>query len=386
MTEKLYETNSHMDKFNATVLSCEKSNNGYMVVLDKTAFFPEGGGQSADTGYLDKAAVTDVQIKNGIIVHYTDLPLTTGTSVNGRIDWKQRFIRMQNHSGEHIVSGIIHKKYGFNNVGFHMGNEDITLDIDGVLDREQLDEIEYEANLAVSKNIIVKAEYPSPEKLSALDYRSKLDITENVRIVTIDGYDMCACCAPHVKATGEIGIIKLLDFIHYKNGLRIHMLCGFSALADYKTKYRNNLEISNMLSSKRDETANAVARLLDENAKLKQEIHSLKKNYIKYKCTCIEPTDNNICVFEENMDMNTLREYANEIIQKCGNICAAFSGNDKDGYIYVILSRSIPLRALSKAINSAISGRGGGRDDILQGQSHAKRADIEKYFSNLKII
>lgn len=386
MTEKLYEINSHMDKFNATVLSCEKSNNGYMVVLDKTAFFPEGGGQSADTGYLDKAAVTDVQIKNGIIVHYTDLPLTTGTSVNGRIDWKQRFIRMQNHSGEHIVSGIIHKKYGFNNVGFHMGNEDITLDIDGVLDREQLDEIEYEANLAVSKNIIVKAEYPSPEKLSALDYRSKLDITENVRIVTIDGYDMCACCAPHVKATGEIGIIKLLDFIHYKNGLRIHMLCGFSALADYKTKYRNNLEISNMLSSKRDETANAVARLLDENAKLKQEIHSLKKNYIKYKCTCIEPTDNNICVFEENMDMNTLREYANEIIQKCGNICAAFSGNDKDGYIYVILSRSIPLRALSKAINSAISGRGGGRDDILQGQSHAKRADIEKYFSDLKII
>lgn len=386
MTEKLYETNSHMDKFNATVLSCEKSNNGYMVVLDKTAFFPEGGGQSADTGYLDKAAVTDVQIKNGIIVHYTDLPLTTGTPVNGRIDWKQRFIRMQNHSGEHIVSGIIHKKYGFNNVGFHMGNEDITLDIDGVLDREQLDEIEYEANLAVSKNIIVKAEYPSPEKLSALDYRSKLDITENVRIVTIDGYDMCACCAPHVKATGEIGIIKLLDFIHYKNGLRIHMLCGFSALADYKTKYRNNLEISNMLSSKRDETANAVARLLDENAKLKQEIHSLKKNYIKYKCTCIEPTDNNICVFEENMDMNTLREYANEIIQKCGNICAAFSGNDKDGYIYVILSRSIPLRALSKAINSAISGRGGGRDDILQGQSHAKRADIEKYFSDLKII
>lgn len=386
MTEKLYEINSHMDKFNATVLSCEKSNNGYMVVLDKTAFFPEGGGQSADTGYLDKAAVTDVQIKNGIIVHYTDLPLTTGTPVNGRIDWKQRFIRMQNHSGEHIVSGIIHKKYGFNNVGFHMGNEDITLDIDGVLDREQLDEIEYEANLAVSKNIIVKAEYPSPEKLSALDYRSKLDITENVRIVTIDGYDMCACCAPHVKATGEIGIIKLLDFIHYKNGLRIHMLCGFSALADYKTKYRNNLEISNMLSSKRDETANAVARLLDENAKLKQEIHSLKKNYIKYKCTCIEPTDNNICVFEENMDMNTLREYANEIIQKCGNICAAFSGNDKDGYIYVILSRSIPLRALSKAINSAISGRGGGRDDILQGQSHAKRADIEKYFSDLKII
>lgn len=386
MTEKLYETNSHMDKFNATVLSCEKSNNGYMVVLDKTAFFPEGGGQSADTGYLDKAAVTDVQIKNGIIIHYTDLPLTTGTSVNGRIDWKQRFIRMQNHSGEHIVSGIIHKKYGFNNVGFHMGNEDITLDIDGVLDREQLDEIEYEANLAVSKNIIVKTEYPSPEKLSALDYRSKLDITENVRIVTIDGYDMCACCAPHVKATGEIGIIKLLDFIHYKNGLRIHMLCGFSALADYKTKYRNNLEISNMLSSKRDETANAVARLLDENAKLKREIHSLKKNYIKYKCACIEPTDNNICVFEENMDMNTLREYANEIIQKCGNICAAFSGNDKDGYIYVILSRSIPLRALSKAINSAISGRGGGRDDILQGQSHAKRADIEKYFSDLKII
>lgn len=386
MTEKLYETNSHMDKFNATVLSCEKSNNGYMVVLDKTAFFPEGGGQSADTGYLDKAAVTDVQIKNGIIIHYTDLPLTTGTSVNGRIDWKQRFIRMQNHSGEHIVSGIIHKKYGFNNVGFHMGNEDITLDIDGALDREQLDEIEYEANLAVSKNIIVKTEYPSPEKLSALDYRSKLDITENVRIVTIDGYDMCACCAPHVKATGEIGIIKLLDFIHYKNGLRIHMLCGFSALADYKTKYRNNLEISNMLSSKRDETANAVARLLDENAKLKQEIHSLKKNYIKYKCACIEPTDNNICVFEENMDMNTLREYANEIIQKCGNICAAFSGNDKDGYIYVILSRSIPLRALSKAINSAISGRGGGRDDILQGQSHAKRADIEKYFSDLKII
>lgn len=381
-TIKLYDADSHLYDFDASVISCEKTDKGFAVVLDKTAFFPEGGGQPADEGTLNGIAVTDVQIKDGIITHTTAEEIPAGSAVKGAVDSEIRFRRMQNHSGEHIVSGLIHKLFGYNNVGFHMGSEDVTLDLDGVLTREDLDKIEMLANRAVYENVNVRAEYPSPEVLKDLDYRSKLDLTENVRIVTIEGYDVCACCAPHVNKTGEIGIIKLLDFLKYKGGVRIHMLCGFDALEDYNRRYKNVAAISAKLSAKQAEVYEAVERLSAELSAEKQAAGELKRQLVAMKIAALEPTDGNMVLVEKNMDMLNLRNLVNEAVQLCGGICAAFSGSDENGYNYIIASKNVPLRAEAKAINAALNGRGGGKDEMIQGSAKASEAEIRAYFLN----
>lgn len=381
-TIKLYDADSHLYDFDASVISCEKTDKGFAVVLDKTAFFPEGGGQPADEGTLNGIAVTDVQIKDGVITHTTAEEIPAGSAVKGTVDSEIRFRRMQNHSGEHIVSGLIHKLFGYNNVGFHMGSEDVTLDLDGVLTREDLDKIEMLANRAVYENVNVRAEYPSPEILKDLDYRSKLDLTENVRIVTIEGYDVCACCAPHVNKTGEIGIIKLLDFLKYKGGVRIHMLCGFDALEDYNRRYKNVAAISAKLSAKQAEVYEAVERLSAELSAEKQAAGELKRQLVAMKIAALEPTDGNMVLVEKDMDMLNLRNLVNEAVQLCGGICAAFSGSDENGYNYIIASKNVPLRAEAKAINAALNGRGGGKDEMIQGSAKASEAEIRAYFLN----
>ena len=362
-TIKLYDADSHLYDFDASVISCEKTDKGFAIVLDKTAFFPEGGGQPADEGTLNGIAVTDVQIKDGVITHTTAVEIPAGSAVKGAVDSEIRFRRMQNHSGEHIVSGLIHKLFGYNNVGFHMGSEDVTLDLDGVLTREDLDKIEMLANRAVYENVNVRAEYPSPEILKDLDYRSKLDLTENVRIVTIEGYDVCACCAPHVNKTGEIGIIKLLDFLKYKGGVRIHMLCGFDALEDYNRRYKNVAAISAKLSAKQAEVYEAVERLSAELSAEKQAAGELKRQLVAMKIAALEPTDGNMVLVEKDMDMLNLRNLVNEAVQLCGGICAAFSGSDENGYNYIIA-------------------RGGGKDEMIQGSAKASEAEIRAYFLN----
>ena len=381
-TIKLYDADSHLYDFDASVISCEKTDKGFAVVLDKTAFFPEGGGQPADEGTLNGIAVTDVQIKDGVITHTTAEEIPAGSAVKGAVDSEIRFRRMQNHSGEHIVSGLIHKLFGYNNVGFHMGSEDVTLDLDGVLTREDLDKIEMLANRAVYENVNVRAEYPSPEILKDLDYRSKLDLTENVRIVTIEGYDVCACCAPHVNKTGEIGIIKLIDFLKYKGGVRIHMLCGFDALEDYNRRYKNVAAISAKLSAKQAEVYEAVERLSAELSAEKQAAGELKRQLVAMKIAALEPTDGNMVLVEKDMDMLNLRNLVNEAVQLCGGICAAFSGSDENGYNYIIASKNVPLRAEAKAINAALNGRGGGKDEMIQGSAKASEAEIRAYFLN----
>lgn len=381
-TIKLYDADSHLYDFDASVISCEKTDKGFAIVLDKTAFFPEGGGQPADEGTLNGIAVTDVQIKDGVITHTTAEEIPAGSAVKGAVDSEIRFRRMQNHSGEHIVSGLIHKLFGYNNVGFHMGSEDVTLDLDGVLTREDLDKIEMLANRAVYENVNVRAEYPSPEVLKDLDYRSKLDLTENVRIVTIEGYDVCACCAPHVNKTGEIGIIKLLDFLKYKGGVRIHMLCGFDALEDYNRRYKNVAAISAKLSAKQAEVYEAVERLSAELSAEKQAAGELKRQLVAMKIAALEPTDGNMVLVEKDMDMLNLRNLVNEAVQLCGGICAAFSGSDENGYNYIIASKNVPLRAEAKAINAALNGRGGGKDEMIQGSAKASEAEIRAYFLN----
>ena len=232
MTERLYNENAYTAAFTARVLSCTADGGGFAVVLDRTAFFPEGGGQGGDRGRIGDTEVTDTVERGGEVLHLTRTAVPVGEVLPCKIDFDLRYERMQCHSGEHIVSGLIHSLYGYNNVGFHLGDEEMTVDYDGVLDEDAQRTVELAANRAVCETLAIRAFFPAPAEAAALDYRSKLEIAAGLRLVEIPGYDLCACCAPHVARTGEIGIIKLLDSIHYKGGVRIRMLCGLRALRD----------------------------------------------------------------------------------------------------------------------------------------------------------
>ena len=382
MTEKLYYTDSHIHEFSARVLSCEKAKKGFAVVLDKTAFFPEGGGQPADTGLIGPAAVRDVQEQNGEILHYTDQSLTPGQEYACALDWEQRLCRMQNHSGEHIVSGITHKLYGFDNVGFHMGAECMTIDFSGELSWEQLTGIETLANQAVRDDLPVRAAFPDPEALSSLEYRSKLELTHDVRIVEIPGVDRCACCAPHVKRTGEIGLIKLLSAERHRGGVRIELVCGMDALRECRLMQENVTAISGLLSAKRAKSAAAVERVLAEQARLKERVAELSMALAQLKAESIGYTEGNICVFDKVLDEVALRELVNLLMEKCGGMAGAFSGSDETGYLYIIGSKKIDLRARSREINAAINGKGGGTPEMIRGRAASTAEKIQKMMKN----
>jgi len=379
MTEKLYYTDSHMKSFTASVLSCTEDKDGYALILDRSAFFPEGGGQSPDTGCIGGAEVRDVQEKNGEIIHYVNQKLDIGAEYDCSIDWEKRFRRMQNHSGEHIVSGLVHNKYGYSNIGFHMGHDVITIDFDGELDMEKLSEIEREANLIISENRRIITEFPEPERLSAMQYRSKLELTENVRIVTVEGVDVCACCAPHVSTTAEIGLIKISGCERRRRGgvgVRVTMLCGLDAYEDYCVKHRNAAVISELLSAPQNDIASAVQRVMSEQEKLKKRIAELSRELASVKAEAIRETEENICIFDDCLDDAALRSIVNSAVLKTTGIAAVFSGNDSEGYRYIIGSRTVDLRKAAKEINAGIGGRGGGSSEMIQGSCREKREKI----------
>lgn len=381
MTEKLFYQDSHREEFQAQVLACEPAEDGYRVVLDQTAFFPEGGGQYADTGWLNDVEVLDVHEKEGIIYHATRSPLEAGTMVTGRIRWEERFEKMQQHTGEHIVSGLVHARFGYENVGFHLGSDYCTMDFNGPITREELKEIEWEANQAVFRNLDVQVTYPSKEELRDLEYRSKIEIEGQVRIVTVPGYDVCACCAPHVDKTGEIGIIKLVNMVNYKGGERITMLCGSRALRDYERKDENTKTISALLCAKEYEIADAVRHLKEEQNSLKGKLASLQQRMLTYQAAEIPMDSGFVVVFDSELSGNAPRELMNLVLDRGAKVCAVFAGTDKEGYRYVIGSRTEDVRPVSKRLNAAFDGRGGGKPEMVQGSlrgtEEAIRTELE---------
>ena len=402
-TIRLFDENSHLYTFAAAVLSCEtgKKPETLDVILNATAFFPEGGGQYADPGTLEGYPVTDVQEKGGTVVHTVSIshrgdrphPFTVGATVTGEINPAVRLARMQNHTGEHIISGIVHRLYGYKNVGFHLGDRgdspDVTLDFDGVLTREQLNAIEDEANAIVTACLPVKACYPTPEELAGMSYRAKLDLTEGVRIVQIgtdeDVKDRCACCAPHVSNTGEIGLIKLLDFIHYKGGVRIHMLAGPWALRDYRRRYAAVATMASAMSVKQEDVVAGFDRLTGEIEDKKRTIAALRGKLEEYTVAAITPTEGSLCLFDGELSALEMRRLLNRAVEKCGRFCGVFAGNDEDGYRFVI-GRGDPtldLKRYVKDINTALSARGGGSSEMLQGSCTAGKEEIEAFFQSL---
>ena len=385
MTEKLYYLDSHMQEFTARIADVDMDEKGILIALDKTAFFPEGGGQLPDTGFIAQSRVSDVQEKDGIIWHRCSDPLPVGAEVPCRIDWPQRIRRMHSHSGEHIVSGVAHRLYGCDNVGFHMGEEAMTIDFNLELSWDELMEVEKRANEAVRKDLPVKAWLPEQEDLHFLAFRSKLELTENVRVVEIEGYDLCACCAPHVSFTGEIGMIKILDSMRHRGGVRVTLICGEDAYNDYRLRQESVTEISRLLSSKREDVAGAVQRLLRENQSMREKCDRLSMELVRVKAEASTPTEGSICLFDSVLDDIAQRELVNLLMEKCGALACVFCGNDDEGYRYIIGSKSIDLRKNSKTINAAIEGRGGGSVQMIQGRATGKKDIIEENIKNLQL-
>lgn len=398
-TKKLYYEDSHLTTFEAQVLSCEPDGKFYQIILDATAFFPEGGGQAADTGKLilhscgsptemepsadsvcseQTVQVLDVQEKQDIIYHKTNAPLPPGTVVTGELNWSLRFDRMQQHSGEHLISGLIHARYGYDNVGFHLGDQEVTLDFNGVLTKEELMEIEWDANLAIAKNFPVQITYPSKEELADLDYRSKIEIWGQVRIVTFEGYDVCACCAPHVDRTGEIGQIKITHVQNHRGGIRVNILCGLRALKDYREKSESVNRISVLLSAKESLTADAVSRLKEEQFALNGRLMALQGQILKQELEQLPAGSKDVLFFFQDLDANAVREFVNQLMKRCTGYCAAFFGSDETGYKYIIGSATKDIRPLGKALNDALQGRGGGKPEMIQGSVHATQEEIRR--------
>ena len=384
MTEKIYYEDVYCKTFEAEVVSCRSGKKGYEIVLDRTAFYPEGGGQPGDTGMLfvagteEKVSVLDTREKNEEIWHVAEKPIEPGCKVRGEIDWENRFDLMQNHSGEHIVSGLIHQAFGYQNVGFHMGKDVITIDFDGEITEEQMEEIEKKANAVVWANRPVEIVFYTEEEVKEVEYRSKKELHGMVRIVTFPGADVCACCGTHVERTGEIGLIKLISVQKHKEGVRMEMLSGRKAFEYVLGICKQNQQISVALSAKPTETAAAVDRT--KEAMLSAQYRAVAMELKVFDAVAKEMTGaGDVVLFEDQLSADGVRKLAVQVMETCGGRCIVLSGNEDEGYKYAMGQTGGDLREFVKSFNKTLNGRGGGKPFFAQGSVLAKRTEIEKF-------
>ena len=377
ITEKLYESNPYLKQFEAQVLSCAAAGSGFAAVLDRTAFYPEGGGQPCDLGALGGARVLDVQERDGVITHTLDAPVSG--AVTGCIDWDRRFDLMQQHSGEHLISGTAHRLFGVENVGFHMGADLITIDFDRVLTMEDLVRVEELVNEAVWADAETKIRCYESEAVCPEDYRSKKAISGRLRLVEFPGVDLCACCGTHVARTGEIGLVKILSVVKFHQGVRIELVCGGRAYRYLSAVAAQNRAVSGLLSAKPLETAKAVERTLGELSQVKLERGLWQGRYVRARAEALRGAGD-VVLFEEDLDPDALRRLCVEVMGLCGGRCAAFSGSDETGWAYAVGQEGGDLRPFVKEMNGALNGRGGGKPNFAQGRVSAKRSEIETFF------
>lgn len=395
MTEtiKLYDRDAYATEFEADIISCEPNmadDKRFDIILNQTLFFPEEGGQSPDMGILGGYRVVDVQIKNGVITHTVDTSagdccevekkaeLAAGVHVKGKIDWQHRFYNMQQHSGEHIFSGIVHSRFGFENVGFHLSDSVVTMDFSGVISPEDIAEVEHEVNVAISKNIPIEVTYPSRDELAQLEYRSKIEIEGQVRIVTVPGYDVCACCAPHVKRTGEIGMLKVMNYQNYKGGVRVSILCGFRALEAFRQKCDIISELMGIFTTNQEAIVDNVTKLKAVNQSLKSELGTAKSALLDYKVAELPTDTDNAVLFECGIDTNTARNCVNALVEKYSGFSAFFMGNDEEGYSFIIGSKNADCNTVAAALRNKLGARGGGKPVMVQGSVKAAKSEIEE--------
>lgn len=379
MTQKLYDTDSYLKEFTANVISCEKSGDAFRVILDKTCFFPTEGGQYFDEGTLGGQRVKDVILEGDEIIHVVEKELSG--KVLGEIDFDIRFDKMQQHTAEHIVCGIVNRLYGYNNVGFHLGPDDVTFDFDGMLSREQLYEIEALANAAVTKNAPVKCYYP--ENPESENYRSKSGIEGRLRIVDVNGIDRCACCAPHLSTTGQVGLIHFTDSYPYKSGVRIHMSCGKRAVEKLQAYTKNLREIAKRLSSGTDNAAEFFERFLKDHENTLKQLSELKKEMLTLKANSQAAVDGTLTVFENSLETGLLRQYANSLGGKYTDMLFVFGQKTDNGYPFVAASDKRDMREVANRMRSELGSKGGGSDKMIQGSVNADKETIENFIKSI---
>ena len=385
-TQKYYEADAYRREADAVILAAEPDGRGGgKLALDGTVFYPEGGGQPADHGTLTlpdgaRLTVTDVHEQGGVIWHRVDaLPDTAapGTTVTGRIDWAWRFDKMQQHTGEHILSGILHQMFGAENVGFHIGSDAVRMDTSVPISAEGLREAELAANRIVWQNVPVLITYPTREELTRMTYRSKKEIEGQVRIVTIPGADVCACCGTHTAATGAVGQIKILAAENYKGGVRLSIVCGERALLAAQAMRQRQADIGALLSAKPSETAHAVHRVYDEYTALKFTHFGLCSELFDALAAQVAPSADAIRIVP-GLDPDGLHRLAARLSEATTGLCAALTPNEK-GTGYCLAQAGGDVRALTKALNAALNGRGGGKPGICQGSCAAAPEQVETF-------
>lgn len=382
-TLRLYYENPKMTAFTATVTACKECETGFLIALDATAFYPEGGGQPCDVGTLDEAEISDVQETEGVVWHLADSALAVGSRVQGRIDSARRFDLTIQHTADHIISGIIHKRYGFDNVGFHMGADVTTIDLNGTLELDELLQMEYIANSVIWQNLPIETLYPTAAELARTTYRSKKEIEGQVRLIKIPGIDLCACCGTHAQSTGEVGLLKILSCVRFKGGTRFEYAAGERAYRYVDEILYQNRRISKLLSAKPTETGKAVRGLYDRCEELKATVAANEEREMDAMSGRCRNLGNNI-IFTDRLSADSLRRLAIAVTDTCCGCCAVFSAAEEGGYRYAIGDRNGNLKEFTAAMNEALSGRGGGKPDFVQGSVGADRSEIEQYFKSLE--
>ncbi len=380
-TKKLFYADPFLREFTATVLSCEEAKGGFAVVLDETAFYPEGGGQPTDHGTLGGMSVTDVREKGGMITHLCASPLTVGEKVEGKIDFARRFDHMQQHSGEHICSGLICARFNCDNVGFHMGADCVTIDFNADISWEELLEIEQAANRYIYENHPIDINFYRGAALDAVDYRSKKPLDGDVRIVAFPGADCCACCGTHVMTSAQVGIVKFLSVQKFREGVRIELLCGERAYRYLSRTWEQATQSGRLLSVKPTEVQPAVERTLTELGALKLRAAKLEESVFAQLAESLR-SKGDVLLFEDEMTSDSVRKLCDAVSLSCGGRCAVFAGCGET-YKYAIAQPDGDLRELTKTLNAALSGRGGGKPGFVQGSVNAARGAIESFFAKL---
>ena len=378
-TEKLYYADPFLTEFDARVLACEAEKGGYAVVLDRTAFYPEGGGQPYDTGVLGGVEVSEVHEKAGVVTHKCAAPLPVGETVHGKLDWARRFDHMQQHSGEHICSGLICARYGCDNVGFHMGAESVTIDFNADISWEELLEIEAKANQYLYENHPIDIQFHRGAELEAIDYRSKKALEGDVRIVAFPGADCCACCGTHVLRSGQVGLVKFLSVQKFREGVRIELLCGKRALEYLSKTWEQAKAIGQRLSVKPVDSEAAVERLEGELTSLKLRCTQLEESVFESIAKELAGKGD-VMLFQPSMRPDSVRRLMDAVSKTCSGLAAVFSG--EEGHYAYALGRADgqDISPLVKAMNTALHGRGGGRNGFAQGSVETERSAIESFF------
>ena len=374
--EKLYYIDPEIKEFTATVTGCSKTEKGWEVTLDATAFYPTGGGQACDLGTLGNANVLDVAEREEAVIHLCDEALEVGAAVAGKIDWARRFDLMQQHTGEHIVSGIIHKLYGHQNSGFHVGEELMEVDFDGPLPEGALEEIQRLANEAVWADIPVNCYVPSPEELPNVAYRTKRELPWPVRIVEIPGIDSCACCGVHVERTSAVGLIKLFSCVKFHQGVRIEMACGRRALAILNAVYDQNRQVSQAFSAKIMETGEAARKMNQRLAAAEYRCAQLQKQV--FAAIAAGYAGREKVLHFGDLTPGETRELADAILPLISTSVLICGG--EDGKINFCLASHGDVKAAGSALCAALGGRGGGKPPFFQGSLTATKEEIENYW------